>query len=425
MGLGKTIQALYWAYKHPTRRPVIIVCPASLKWNWQSEAENHFELRADVLEGRGGKGDHLPNSQIFIVNYEILPFWLKQLKRTKPQILILDEAQFITNHLAKRSKACRKLARGMKSVLGLTGTPMTNRPIELWHVMKVIRPDLFPSREKFAWRYCEPRFTPWGWKYDGSTNRKELNNILRKNVMIRHLKKDVYKELPDKLMRTITFRLDAKGRVEYNKAKSQFLCWLAEKSPVKAARAKKSLAMVKIGYLLRLVAKLKLEWTAKWISDFFEANPGKKLICFTMHTFVIEYLMQKFPHALMINGSVNNRLRPKIVRQFQNNPKKNLFIGNWKAAGVGLTLTAAHHVAALDLPWTPADLAQGSDRAHRIGQKETVIIFYLLALDTLEEKQMGILWKKQKILAAILDGTASENDLDIFAELLAAMNKEK
>lgn len=424
MGLGKTIQALFWAFKHPQRRPVVIVCPASLKWNWQSEAENHFGLRSAVLEGRAKKGDTLPDSNIFIINYDILPAWLKLLRKAKPQILIIDEIQFLTNHLSKRSKAARRLSKGMRSVIGLSGTPFANRPIELWHVLKVIKPNLFPSREKFAWRYCAPRYTPWGWRYDGSTNRKELNGILRDHVMIRRLKKDVLLDLPDKVNRTVAFKLGLKARREYTKAKTNFIGWLSEKSPTKAAKAKKSLAMSKIGYLLRLVAQLKLNWTAQWIADFFEAHPDKKLICFTRNTFVIEFLLEKFPHALVINGDVKNSLRPKIVRQFQNNPKKNLFLGNWKAAGVGLTLTAAHNVVALDLPWTPADMDQGGDRAHRIGQEETVTFWHLVALDTIEEWLAQLLTKKRKIQTAILDGKGAKYDVNIFEELLEIMNKE-
>lgn len=421
MGLGKTIQTLYWIYKHPQRRPVVIVTPASLKWNWESEAKNHFGLRCVIIEGRASPKSRLPASQIYIVNYDILASWVKLLKKVKPKIIVFDEGHFLKSSTAKRSRASYKLSKDVESVLVLSGTPFTNRPIELWQVLKIVCPKLFPSKEKFAWRYCNPRFTRYGWQYDGSTNSKELNRKLRENCMIRRLKKDVLKELPDKMHRTIGFRLSPKNEKEYRHAKEDFIGWLSKVSPAKANKAKKSLALSKLGYLLRLTAKLKLEWSLRWIADFFEGNPGKKLIAFSMHTAVIEAVKERFPHALVINGGTKTQLRQEIVRKFQSNPKRNLFVGNWKAAGVGLNLTAAHNVAALDLPWTPADTAQGSDRAHRIGQKETVTIWYLIALGTVEEKQAKLLRKKQKILDAVLDGTRNASNLDIFKELIQSI----
>jgi len=240
--------------------------------------------------------------------------------------------------------------------------------------------------------------------------------------MIRRLKKQVLPELPDKTRRVISFRL--KSYVEYNRAQKEFLVWLKEISPAKAHRAKKSEALTKVGYMLRLVAKLKLEWTEQWITEFFESNPDQKLVALTMHTFVIDHLMSKFPRCVVIDGRVVGRKRDETVRKFQSNSRVNLLLGNWRAAGVGITLTAAHNAAALDLPWTPGDLVQGEDRIHRIGQKKNVIIHYLTTLDTIEEKLIKILRKKSKVLDAILNGKGSAEDLGIFDELLSEMKRQ-
>lgn len=419
-GCGKTIQCLEWIRRLPKRRPVIIVCPASVKYVWQSEAALHFNMRTEVLEGRANGRKTLPGD-IVILNYDILPSWLKVLRRSKPQIVIFDEAHYCQSLTSKRTRAVHKLVKGVPSVIGTSGTPMTNRPIELWPVLKAINPTIFPSRPEFAWRYCKPRFTPWGWRYDGAANTKELNGILVRRVMIRRLKKDVLKELPPLEQRVVPFRL--KDYTEYNEAQKDFLSWLRKISPSKAVRAKKSAALTKVGYLIRLAARLKLEWTAQWIKDFLDANPGQKLVGLTMHRFVIEYLRERFRgRVLFIDGRVKGRKRHEVVRAFQSNRRCTLLLGNWRAAGVGITLTAASNVAALDLPWTPGDLMQGRDRIHRIGQKHQCTMWFLMALQTIEEKQVRLLRKKMKVIDAVLNGREHTTpDFDILGELLREM----
>lgn len=421
-GLGKTIQALYWIRKIPNRRPVIIVTPAAVKYTWQSEAALHFGMRAEVLEGHQ-KGRLTPlTDDIIIVNYDILGSWLPSLILSGPRCIILDEVHYIKNLSAKRTKNVFKLVKRAASVVALSGTPLTNRPIELWPVLKAVRPDIFPNRMEFAWRYCKPRRSHWGWVFDGATKLRKLHTILRRECMIRRLKKDVLPELPDKQRRIVPFRLSSYA--EYNQAEKDFLKWLKKLSPVKAKRAKRAQALVKIGYLIRLAARLKLEWTEKWIEEFFNSHPGEKLVSLTMHTFVIDHLKEKFGRrAVIIDGRVTGRKREETVRCFQSNRRVDLLLGNWKAAGVGLTLHAASNAAALDLPWTPGDLLQGEDRIHRIGQKKKVIIHYLMALGTIEEKQVKVLRKKSRILDDILNGRTPAKDLNTFDALLKELRQ--
>jgi len=418
MGLGKTIMSLSWISRIPKHRPVVIICPASMKYTWQAEARMHFRMRAEVLEGHCNGTNQLPGD-IVILNYDILGSWLPLLLRSRPRCVVIDECQFIKSLRAKRTKHTLKLVQGVPSVLALSGTPLTNRPIELWPILKAVRPDLFPSLEKFAWRHCKPRWTFWGWKFDGATHLGELNRTLRRECMIRRLKKDVLLQLPPKRRKFVCFRLGKSAQKIYDEAQSDFLRWLEKQSPAKAHRASKSEALVKIGYLVRLAARLKLDWTTRWIADFFEANPGEKLVTFTMHTFVIDHLKEKFPdRCVIIDGRVTGRKREESVRQFRSHRKKDLLLGNWIAAGVGLTLTSASNVAGLDLPWTPGELLQGEDRIHRIGQKKISLIHYLIAMGTIEEKQINIQRRKAKILDAVLDGRQSAADLDIFSTLL-------
>lgn len=419
MGLGKTIQALYWVLKTPKRRPVVIVCPAGLRWTWQAEAAQHFNMRVEVLEGRKpGRGRALPGD-IVVIGYDILDDWVDKLARNHPQTVIFDEVHYLKNKDAKRSKAAAKLVDSASSVLGLSGTPLTNRPYELWFVMRLIRPDVFPSKGKYAWKYCQPKWTPWGWTFNGAANLDQLHKILKRECLIRRLKKDVLKELPQKTRKVISLKLDSKGYKEYEYAENDFLNWLGEISPTKANKARKSEALTQVGYLLRLVAKHKVGLIIKWLNEFFEAHPGEKTMALTMHTFVIDALHKAFPGSVIINGKVTGKKRQQVVRTFQHNPQCQLLLGNWKAAGVGITLTAACHGVALDLPWTPGDLLQGEDRLHRIGQKRNVIIQYLIALDTIEEKLMKILLKKSAVLDAVLNGEESDVvSTEVFEELL-------
>jgi len=417
-GLGKTIQALKWIIK-ANLFPAIVVTPASMKYTWQTEASEHFNIRASVLSGNDpGRHRHAP-AKITILNYDILDSWRATIVKWRPKCLIIDEAQFIKNPRALRTRASMRLSKRVSSVVALTGTPITNRPMEFWSILKCIKPDLFPSRTEFGWRYCRPRFTPWGWKYDGASRTKELHKILRNECMIRRLKRDVTPELPSKIRRAISFKLGRRSREIYEHADEDFISWLYSISPAKANRAKRSQALTKIGYLIRLAVKLKLKHTLRWIKDFFESNPGEKLVALTMHTFVIDALKDAFgSRCVVIDGRVTGPLREAAKRKFQTSPKVDLLAGNWRAAGVGLTLTAARYAVALDLPWTPGDLVQGEDRVHRIGQKRDVTVYYLAALNTIEEKLLRILRRKSKVLDAVLDGRRSSKDLDVFGELL-------
>lgn len=422
-GLGKTIQALSWITKLPSRRPVVIVTPATLKWTWQAEALTHFGLHTEVLEGKRPRGKaHLP-APIVIINYDILKSWLPSLLRSRPLIVVFDEIHYLKDVNSQRTKAAFRLVQYADSVLGLSGTPFTNHLIEIWPVLAMIAPDLFPSRIQFAWHYTKPKHRYGKWQFRGAKNKKELRQILLKTCMIRRLKKDYLKELPPKRFKVISCRL--KSYVEYNEAEKDIIAWLAKTSPARANKARRSKALVRVGYLLRLAATLKLRFTKQWIKEFLETNPDRKLVCFTMNTAIIQELKKAYPKALVIDGSVKGRKRFETVRRFQSHKQARLLLGNWKAASVGLTLTAAQDAVALDLPWTPGDLSQGQDRLHRIGQKKQVTFYFLVAVKTIEEKLMKALKDKKKVLDSIMDGTSSVADFDILELLTKELYGEK
>ncbi len=421
MGLGKTIQALTWIDRIPSRRPVVIVCPSSVKYNWQAEASLHLNMRTEVLDGRR-PARRLPG-EIVIINYQILQNWLPLLLKAEPRVVVLDEIHFIKNLRSQRTLAALRLCENADSVLGLSGTPLTNRPVELWPVLRAIKPSLFPSFEKFAWEYCKPHFHPrYGWRFDGATKTKKLRRILKKYVMIRRRKKDVLTQLPNKTRRYISFKMAPKQEREYRYAEEDFLAWLEERHANKVKKASKAKELAQIGYLLRLAVRIKLPWTLKWLDDFFEGHPGEQLVAFSMHRFVIDAVKEHFGNrCVVVDGRVTGRKREESIRLFRSNPKKVLFMGQWQAAGIGINLVNAAYGVGLDLPWTPADLMQGEDRIHRMGQKYNTLFTYLILMGTIEEKLMAIQRTKRKVLNAVLDGDRNSADLDIFKELLKSI----
>jgi len=255
---------------------------------------------------------------------------------------------------------------------------------------------------------------PWGWEYKGATNLKELHRKLNSLMMIRRLKKDVLKELPDKVRQIIPLDIQMK---EYNEVLNNFIRWLTKKSNVKVEKARRAERLVQMGYLKRLAAELKIEKVITWIDDFLEESSGK-LVLFCVHKKIIKQLHEKYKTiSVVVDGSVTGKKRKNAVKIFQTNNKIRLFIGNIKAAGVGITLTAASTLAFIEMDWTPGDHTQAEDRIHRIGQKESAMIYYLIAKNTIEEDLCKLIQKKQSILSATLDGREDKNKLDIFNEL--------
>ena len=413
MGLGKTVQALAWLEAHPKKRPVIIVVPASLKLNWAKEAL--MWMTKPNLEILTGTTPWKVTGDIIIINYDVLPAWVEALKRKHPQVLITDECHYYKSNKAIRTKAIKKLGKDIPHVIALSGTPIVNKPIEAYNALRLINPVLFSSSRYYIDRFCAPKWNGFGWDYGGATNTQELHELLTSTVMIRRLKRDVLPQLPPKARSFVPVQLH--NRAEYRDAEEDFIGFLRETKGAEAARkASNAEALAKIEALKQLSVQGKLAESIDWISDFLDN--GEKLVVFAVHRFVIDALMEKFGKiAVKIDGSVSLTERNKAVEAFQGNDKIRLFVGNIKAAGVGLTLTASSNVAFLELPWTPGDLSQAEDRCHRIGQKDSVNIYFLLAPDTIEERLAHILDSKRKVLDAVLDGEITPQE-SLLTELI-------
>ncbi len=422
MGTGKSLISLLWGNRNPELRPIVIVCPASLKWNWQREASIHFGLLAEVLSGMKPNPGSINVSSIYIINYDILGPWIPFLKSINPQIVILDEVHFISNQRTRRCKHTRMLCRDVPHVLALSGTPLTNRPYELWPTLNILQPSQYPSAWIFAQAHCDPKMTPWGWDFSGASNLNLLHKRLLKTCMIRRLKKDVLSELPAK--RRAVVPMEMSNPKEYRNAVKDFYGWLSAKSVAKANRARNAEALVKVGYLKQLAASLKMPSVIDWIDDFL-AESDEKLVLFAVHKNVIHQLEERYRHqCVVIDGDVTGQDRQRAVDAFQKSSKVRLFIGNIKAAGVGITLTAASTVAFIELGWTPGEHVQAEDRLHRISQLNSVMCYYLLAKDSCEEKICGLIQAKMAVLDKVLDGKTNGESLDIFDLLLKSLEEE-
>ena len=419
MGLGKTIQALTWLAAHPEKRPALIICPASVKLNWAKECRIWCESDVQVLSGRK---PHPTSAGIVIINYDILPAWLGSLAETKWAVMVVDEIHFIKNSKAQRTKAAKKLGKGIPHIIGLSGTPIVNRPIEIYNAAKLIEPGCLPGFFSFIKRYCGAYHDGFGWKYDGASNTDELHKRLTDTVMIRRRKEDVLEDLPAKIRSVIP--LDIINRREYDRAEKDFLGWLRDIDVEKATRAEAALALVKIEALKQLTIKGKIGQCVEWIRDFVETNG--KLVVFSTHKDTIDRLMEEFKTvAVRYDGSTGSAAREKAIDEFQGNPDVRLFIGNMKAAGVGITLTAASATCFVELGWTPGEHEQAEDRVHRIGQEaDSVHAYYLIADRTIEEEISELLDQKRQVLDQVLDGKVASQE-SMLTELLDRMKNQR
>ena len=414
MGLGKTIQTLAWLQLHPELTPIIIVVPASLKLNWSREIRDWMTNSGTVQIISGTTPSRLVGDMI-IINYDILSAWIDEIKRIEPQVLVLDEVHYTKNNQAKRTKAAKKLGKFIPHVIGLSGTPIVNRPIEIYNAINIIDRTVFPSQWEYTEKYCARRYNGFGWDVSGASNTEELNYKLTNTIMLRRLKKDVLPDLPDKVRSYVPIELD--NVEDYQFAERNFILFVRVQKGIEAAnRASNAQALAEIEGLKQLAVKGKLKHCIDWIRDFLESD--EKLVVFATHRFVIDALMQEFPKvAVKVDGSVTGKNRQLAVDSFQRLSTVRLFVGNIKAAGVGITLTAASNVVFIEIGWSSGEHSQAEDRCHRIGQQNSVNIYYLLASNTIEEKIMKLVNKKAKVLDQVLDGKAVSSP-GIFQDLL-------
>ena len=424
-GLGKTLQTLGVLYRNQSWKPAVIVCPANVKYNWEHEALMFFGMRASVCEGMKppafNRTEFNLHPQIIIINYDILKGWKDYLIKMGFSTLVFDECQYLCNYSSKRTKIALELGKHADHVIGLSGTPLQNKIIEFFPILKILWPSEFTTLTSFSDKYSYKRMTPWGWDYYGSKNIRELNKRLLDLGMIRR-RKDVLTLPPKESKITLVEMTDPD---EYQFASRDFLGWLAKTAAHKVRAAKKSEKMLRVGYLLRLVAKKKLKAVCHKANQFLMNNPKKKLVLMGVHQKAIRVLEEKIPFkSITIDGNVSGRMRQAAIDQFQYDLETRVCIGNVKAAGVGITLTAASDLWFFEFWFNPAVHNQAADRVHRIGQRYPVLIEYLVARGTIEEDICRLLQERQKIITGALDGGASDDnkEFNLYEELFEVLS---
>ncbi len=425
MGLGKTIQIMGWWDANDTY-PVVVVCPAFVKHHWESEIKRELRKRALVLEGRKPK-NYSPwlKPNIVIINYDILPGWLNFLRRLDPQLVVLDEGQYIKSLEAKRTKAAHALVEDVPHVIIATGTPILSRPMELWSLIHAVNPKILPKFSTYAKKYCNPVRRRWGWDLRGASNLEELHEKLS-SIMIRRTKEEALPDLPPKTR--FVLPLPCKRYAEYHEAENDFRKWLrkhhaSERSLKRTLRAK---ALTQMGYLRRLAAEIKMEAAMAWMDNFLESS-NDKIILFAIHKKIVSILYERYKkHAVVIDGSTSPADRKRNVELFNKNKSKRILIGNIQAAGVGWSAKACSTVAFIELGWTPAEHIQAEDRIHGMyrgveGQK--AFIYYLVARNTIEERLCKLLqFKQRNILDVVLDGGKSSK-FEIMNQLMKEIER--
>jgi len=348
MGLGKTVLSLEWINRNKQiARPCLVVCPASLKYNWEREGLVHFNWTSRVLDGKKAYLNHVLNRKLVIINYDILKEWVECIIQAKFQTIIFDECQYLCNPNSQRSLAAKQISEGVPHILGLSGTPLTNKPSELWSILNIIRPDLYPSFFKFKMRYCDPKKAAWGWNFSGSSNLDELNKRLLNEVMIRKRKSDVLQDLPEKVRNVVI--LEIKDKKQYNYALKDFIKWMQETNPDKVEGAVKAEGLVKIGYLKRLAAELKLSVAFEWLDSFLEQN-DEKIIIFAIHKKIITEIHKKYRKiSVVVDGSLSSKEKHRNFEAFVKDKKLKILIGNIKSAGVGWSAKGISNVGFFEM----------------------------------------------------------------------------
>jgi superfamily II DNA or RNA helicase len=393
-GLGKTVQALA-ALEEDGAYPAVVVCPASLKLNWQREAERWLPHRSVAVVS--GTGTVAPAADVTVLNYEIVHAHRGRLALRRPKALVLDESHYVKNPRAKRTVAVRRLAESLAEdalCLALTGTPVMNHPDELIAQLRILgRLSQFGSGARFARRF------------QGAGAEERIHWHLRRTCFVRRAKADVLPQLPAKRHVAVPVGLD--NEREYRQAEDDVIAWLREQPldlrelEAKVAAAKRAERLAQLNALRRLAARGKCGAALAWIEDFLASD--EPLVVFAGHREVQELLMTRFPDALHLLGRDSIRAREDAVRAFQAGEAQ-LLVGATRVAGQGITLTRASNVAFLDLEWTPALHDQAEDRCHRIGQRDAVTAWYLLAAKTIDETMLELIESKRRVVGAVTDG---------------------
>ncbi|XP_078445437.1 chromatin remodeling factor18 isoform X2 [Wolffia australiana] len=423
MGLGKTLQAIAFATCIQESWPVLVLTPSSLRLHWATMIQHWLNIPPSdivvVLPQTGGSNRAGFNVQYSsarsaiyldgmfnIVSYDSVPKLQEMLLEAQFKMVVADESHFLKNAQAKRTSASLPVIQRAKYAILLSGTPALSRPIELFKQLQALHPDVYKNVHEYGNRYCQGSLFGL---YQGASNHEELHNLMKATVMIRRLKKDVLTELPSKRRQQVFLDLNEK---DLKQVRALFCELHAIKTSIREAASPEVIESLKmsqrniISKIYNDSAEAKIPAVIDYLSTVIEADC--KLLIFAYHHPMLDaihkFLLKKKVGCIRIDGSTPTSTRQELVSQFQENDKIKAAVLSIKAAGFGLTLTAASMVIFSELSWTPGDIIQAEDRAYRIGQVHSVNVYYLLANETVDDIMWDVVQGKLEDLGQMLDG---------------------
>lgn len=424
MGLGKSIQSIIAALESGAKK-ILIVCPSATKINWEREI-NVFCNDTTIIDGKKWK-----DAKFVIINFDILknfhtlgkpvktkegeePIILnRQLAEAGFDLCIIDEAHYLKNNESIRGKIMVELSvkYNINKVWLLTGTPVANRPMDFFNLLKIIKAPIAENWKHYALRYCDAKqfFKTLNngvrkqiWLTDGASNLDELASKT-KNIILRRLKTEVL-DMPDKVITPMYYELDKKGVKQYELLWDEYL--ESRRKNGKSTNLEKDL--VELILLRQFIAQQAIQYTIEMAENAIEM--GRKVIIFTSFTEELEIIANHFgKKAVKHNGPMSVLNKQKSVDSFQNNDKIKVFVGNIKSAGVGITLTKGTVVIFNSFDWVTGNNEQAEDRAFRIGQTKDVNIYYQLFDNTISTRMWEVLKNKKDIINTIL-GVENETE---------------
>jgi SWI/SNF-related matrix-associated actin-dependent regulator 1 of chromatin subfamily A len=421
MGLGKTTSTIIAALETGAKK-VLIVCPASLKINWQREIANYSDRSVYIAEGKKFSDEH----DFVIVNYDILKNFHDIKEKDKSEIMkinfdlvIMDEAHMISNPQAQRTKIANDIASKSNRVWLLSGTPMTSRPMNYYNLLNLVDSPVAMNWMAYAKRYCNGFQFSVGkrkvWNVTGASNLDELRERTSTHIL-RRLKEEVL-DLPEKIITPVYLRLKSK---DYEELMGEYFDWY-DQNPEESSSL--TIQFGKLMKVRKVIAQEKINNTIELAENIIEQ--GKKVIIFTNFTDTLNQIYNHFgKSAVYLDGSCSKFHRQNAVDEFQTNDKIKVFVGNLKAAGVGITLTSAEAVIMNDLSFVPAEHSQAEDRSHRIGQKNSTSVYYPLFENTIEGAIYDILNRKKKIISTVM-GDDMFDDASTIEEMLNLISSNR
>lgn len=421
MGLGKTTSTIIAALETGVKK-ILIICPATLKINWEREFWLYSQMKTYVCDGKNFSAD----ADIVIMNYDIIKNFhdTKNIEKSlilnsKFELVIIDEAHYIQNVQAQRTKLINDLVKTVSRIWLLTGTPMTSRPINYFNLLSLVDSPVAKNWMAYVIRYCSGYQFKVGprkiWNVMGASNLEELRDRTSPTVL-RRLKEDVL-DLPEKIITPVYLRLRSK---QYEEVMGDYYNWY-ERNPQESKNL--SIQFTKLIEVRQVIAEEKTQHTIEIAENIIEQ--GKKVIIFCNFTKSLETIFEHFgKSAVRLDGQMSKVQRQNSVDRFQEDEKIKVFVGNIKAAGVGITLTAGEAVIMNDLSFLPSDHAQSEDRAYRYGQKNNVLVYYPIFDNTIEGIIYDILAAKKRIIGTVM-GDIQQEETNTVEEILKSISKRQ